>query len=208
MLFLAEVSNAIINKVRGINRVVYGHLLQTASDDRMGMKRRFSIGWTLACLLLFSLGMEAQTKQLHTVQRKETAYSIAKAYGVDLNALFDLNPWAESGIRKGDTLRIPWSNAQEQPAGESTDPPEPSGEKPPDIVTEPRHGFRRHSREDGRWVARDFGAGQFRPVRFIGPTPSPSPVPSPQPGRWTLSESPYSCPSTEGEIAWGDKSGA
>ncbi len=147
----------------------------------MGMKRRFSIGWTLACLLLFSLGMEAQTKQLHTVQRKETAYSIAKAYGVDLNALFDLNPWAESGIRKGDTLRIPWSNAQEQPAGESTDPPEPSGEKPPDIVTE--QGTVSDS------IPGKKGAGLPGILERVNSAQSDSlgqPRPRPQPPTWSL----------------------
>lgn len=50
---------------------------------------------------------QAQEERTHTVQRKETAYGIATRYGVDLNRLFELNRWAEGGIRKGDVLRIP-----------------------------------------------------------------------------------------------------
>lgn len=71
------------------------------------MKRCFSL-LLIGCALLLALpALRAQEDRLHTVQRKETAFGIAKAYGVDLNALFGLNPWAEGGIRKGDVLRIP-----------------------------------------------------------------------------------------------------
>lgn len=60
------------------------------------------------CLLgLWSASFWAQPGQTHTVQRKETAFGIARQYNVDLNALFELNPWAEAGLRKGDVLRIP-----------------------------------------------------------------------------------------------------
>ena len=61
------------------------------------------------CLLgLWSALAWAQpAERTHTVERKETAYSIAQRYGVDLNRLFELNRWAEGGIRKGDVLRIP-----------------------------------------------------------------------------------------------------
>ena len=61
------------------------------------------------CLLgLWSALAWAQPgERTHTVERKETAYSIAQRYGVDLNRLFELNRWAEGGIRKGDVLRIP-----------------------------------------------------------------------------------------------------
>ena len=61
------------------------------------------------CLLgLWSALAWAQPgERTHTVQRKETAFGIARQYGVDLNALYGLNPWAEEGLRKGDVLRIP-----------------------------------------------------------------------------------------------------
>ncbi len=61
----------------------------------------------LCVLGLWAALLWAQPEQTHTVQRKETAFGIARQYDVDLNALFELNPWAESGIRKGDVLRIP-----------------------------------------------------------------------------------------------------
>ena len=73
----------------------------------MGVMRNLGFRWgTLALIVLFAVEVAAQS-QTHSVQRKETAYGIAKAYGVDLNALYELNPWAESGLRKGDVLRIP-----------------------------------------------------------------------------------------------------
>ena len=61
----------------------------------------------LAWMTVGALGAQAQEERTHTVQRKETAYGIAAQYGVDLNRLFELNRWAEGGIRKGDVLRIP-----------------------------------------------------------------------------------------------------
>jgi LysM repeat protein/ABC-type branched-subunit amino acid transport system substrate-binding protein len=43
----------------------------------------------------------------HEVQRKETLYSIAKIYSIDLNEVLSANPGAENGIKKGQVLRIP-----------------------------------------------------------------------------------------------------
>ena len=48
-----------------------------------------------------SASRQAQEERTHTVQRKETAFGIAAQYGVNLNRLFELNRWAEGGIRKG-----------------------------------------------------------------------------------------------------------
>ena len=71
------------------------------------------------CAFFLLTEVAAQQQVTHSVLRKETAYGIAKSYGVDLNALYDLNPWAEGGIRKGDVLRIPM-----QPnASQEVDPP-------------------------------------------------------------------------------------
>jgi len=64
-------------------------------------------------VMFFLVEVEAQTQTTHTVLRKETAYGIARSYGVDLNALYTLNPWAEGGIRKGDVLRIPQVPAEQ-----------------------------------------------------------------------------------------------
>ena len=76
--------------------------------------------------MLMTCHLVAQTAVTHTVKRKETAYSIAKAYGIDLNSLFDSNPWAEGGIRKGDVLRIP------RPARDAAAVP-PGGHPPGDL---------------------------------------------------------------------------
>lgn len=44
---------------------------------------------------------------IHTVQKKETLFSLSKKYGVEINQLVELNPEAESGLKKGTLLRIP-----------------------------------------------------------------------------------------------------
>ncbi len=44
----------------------------------------------------------------HTVQPKETLYSISKKYGVSINEILDLNPFLkDQGLRKYDTIKIP-----------------------------------------------------------------------------------------------------
>jgi LysM repeat protein/ABC-type branched-subunit amino acid transport system substrate-binding protein len=60
----------------------------------------------------------------HTVQKKETLYSIAKKYDVDINAILALNPGADKMLSKGQVLRIP---VKKSPT-EKTPTPEP--EKP------------------------------------------------------------------------------
>jgi LysM repeat protein/ABC-type branched-subunit amino acid transport system substrate-binding protein len=44
---------------------------------------------------------------LHTVQKKETLFSISRKYGVDLNDLTAANPEAATSLRTGSVLRIP-----------------------------------------------------------------------------------------------------
>ena len=87
----------------------------------------------LCFLGLWSALLWAQPGLTHTVQRKETAYGIAKQYGVDLNALYDWNPWAEGGIRKGDVLRIP-TTATEEVAADTVPPVSPSIEASEEAV--------------------------------------------------------------------------
>jgi len=44
---------------------------------------------------------------LHTVQKKETLFSISKDYGVSVNDLMELNPEAAKRLGTGDVLKIP-----------------------------------------------------------------------------------------------------
>ena len=44
---------------------------------------------------------------LHEVKKKETAYSIAKQYDLDINELMAANKGIEDGLKKGSTVRIP-----------------------------------------------------------------------------------------------------
>lgn len=48
--------------------------------------------------------------RLHVVAKGETAYSIARSYGVALADLYTLNPEIEKGMKLGSTLRIPDNN--------------------------------------------------------------------------------------------------
>jgi len=97
----------------------------------MGVMRPFlRVVLVLAWMTVGVLGAHGQEERTHTVQRKETAYGIAAQYGVDLNRLFELNRWAEGGIRKGDVLRIPPSLPKpETPAVDS--PADDSAVSPP-----------------------------------------------------------------------------
>lgn len=44
---------------------------------------------------------------MHTVQRKETLFSISRDYGVDINALMDVNPGRTDNLSTGMILKIP-----------------------------------------------------------------------------------------------------
>lgn len=44
---------------------------------------------------------------LHTVQKKETMFSISKKYDLELNTLMELNPEAAKSLRKGSVILVP-----------------------------------------------------------------------------------------------------
>jgi len=44
---------------------------------------------------------------MHTVQKKETLFSISKKYDIELNTLMELNPEAAKSLRKGSIIRVP-----------------------------------------------------------------------------------------------------
>ncbi|MCC6601127.1 MAG: LysM peptidoglycan-binding domain-containing protein [Crocinitomicaceae bacterium] len=46
--------------------------------------------------------------RIHEVQRKETLYSIAKQYDLDVNEIVANNPGTENGLNKGQQLKIPY----------------------------------------------------------------------------------------------------
>ncbi len=48
-----------------------------------------------------------KTYMLHKVQKKETLFSIAHYYGMDVNEIIAANPGSDAGIKKGQELRIP-----------------------------------------------------------------------------------------------------
>lgn len=70
-----------------------------------------------AFLLFIQLPLQAQNEEgtfVHTIQRGETVYSIARTYQVSPEAILKLNPSANDGIKAGATLIIP---QQGQPSG-------------------------------------------------------------------------------------------
>ena len=69
---------------------------------------------TLSAALLIYIGSSAQNGRRireHEVQREETVYSIARRYGVAIDKLYELNPWARQQIKVGDKLLIPSTSA-------------------------------------------------------------------------------------------------
>ena len=88
----------------------------------MGVSRACLRGALCLLGLWSALAWAQPGERTHTVERKETAYSIAQRYGVDLNRLFELNRWAEGGIRKGDVLRIPGALPAAAPDAPAVDP--------------------------------------------------------------------------------------
>ncbi|MFZ4786002.1 MAG: amino acid ABC transporter substrate-binding protein [Flavobacteriales bacterium] len=50
---------------------------------------------------------------IHTVEKKETLYAIAKKYDIDINRIIEANPGCDAGLKKGQELRIPIAKASE-----------------------------------------------------------------------------------------------
>ncbi len=53
---------------------------------------------------------------LHEVQKKETLFSIAQKYNIEVNDLIAANPGADAGLKKGQFLRIPQAKKVDVPA--------------------------------------------------------------------------------------------
>ena len=85
---------------------------------------------TLSAALLIYIGSSAQNGRRireHEVQREETVYSIARRYGVAIDKLYELNPWARQQIKVGDKLLIPSTSAS--PASTPTNATPGKGKK-------------------------------------------------------------------------------
>lgn len=69
------------------------------------------MGKFLALIIIFVLGSKFAAAQQntieHSIQKGETVYSISKTYGVNMNAIFALNPESEDIIYAGRILLIP-----------------------------------------------------------------------------------------------------
>lgn len=72
--------------------------------------------------------------RLHRVRRKETLYSISKAYNVDIERIFALNPDLEGGLEKRMKLKIPVKIKRHIPVYDPTPEQEDEIQEQPDIV--------------------------------------------------------------------------
>ncbi|HOB27968.1 MAG TPA: LysM peptidoglycan-binding domain-containing protein, partial [Bacteroidales bacterium] len=49
---------------------------------------------------------------VHTIERGQTIYSIAKTYKVNIDDIYAYNEWAKEKIKPGDKLKIPISKSE------------------------------------------------------------------------------------------------
>lgn len=67
--------------------------------------------------ILCSQYARAQQRTIeHSIKKGETVYAISKAYGVRMNAIFELNPGSKDIIYAGSILLIPESNSNSSPS--------------------------------------------------------------------------------------------
>ncbi|MEY3398440.1 MAG: hypothetical protein RL220_1034 [Bacteroidota bacterium] len=82
---------------------------------------------TLALVFVFSVASLAQVKgpvetidgkqyYMHKVEKKQTIYSIARLYEININDLLSANPGSDQGIKEGQTLRVPVQKPVTSPA--------------------------------------------------------------------------------------------
>lgn len=67
-------------------------------------------------VIYYPVGKEVSSKisegtTMHKIARNETVYGIAKKYGVSPDAIYELNPGSQYGIKAGETLIIPFSSS-------------------------------------------------------------------------------------------------
>ena len=89
--FLQKVSNTIINRVKGVNRVVYDISSKATGNYRMGMKTILRTLVFTFVVLLVSCKAIAQRYTTHKVKEGETLQSIAKQYRVTPYTIIQLN---------------------------------------------------------------------------------------------------------------------
>lgn len=51
----------------------------------------------------------------HTIRKGETLYSLSHQYGVPLEKVYELNPWAKTQLREGDKVLFPTGDAYRKP---------------------------------------------------------------------------------------------
>ncbi len=58
--------------------------------------------------------IDAKKYYIHTVQAKETAFAISRAYGISYSELLQHNPGIETGLSIGQTLKIPYTEQEQK----------------------------------------------------------------------------------------------
>lgn len=130
--------------------------------------------FTAGILLLISQSSEGgarSSSESHTVQLKETAFSIAKKHGIDWRLLLEWNGKKESdGLRKGEVLRLPPNPSKvASPKGESIGPEtvstRPKFRKPLERLPPVALPFSKVSYYPNKGVL--FKAGRHKEVRTV-----------------------------------------
>ncbi|EQA35475.1 peptidase, M23 family [Leptospira inadai serovar Lyme str. 10] len=129
---------------------------------------------TAGILFLLSQASEGGTRSpsgSHTVQFKETAFSIAKKHGIDWRLLLEWNGKKESdGLRKGEVLRLPPNPSKNsapkgEPIGLGTASTRPKFRKPLERLPPVALPFSKVSYYPNKGVL--FKAGRHKEVRTV-----------------------------------------
>ncbi|MBR4215853.1 MAG: LysM peptidoglycan-binding domain-containing protein [Bacteroidales bacterium] len=90
----------------------YGVTVQEINMENKALGGKISAGTSLKIPVIGSNQTPGYTQQFvyHTVEKKQTLYSICKQYGVSQEDIFQYNPDTKNGLKTGTVLKIPKGN--------------------------------------------------------------------------------------------------
>ena len=90
----------------------YGVTVQEINMENKALAGKISAGTSLKIPVIGSNQTPGYTQQFvyHTVEKKQTLYSICKQYGVSQEDIFQYNPDTKNGLKTGTVLKIPKGN--------------------------------------------------------------------------------------------------
>lgn len=105
------------------------------------MFKRIVLFFSLCFMLISHLSLSAQTRRIveHVVREKETVYSISKHYDTSVERIYEINPWARSGIRVGDKLIVYQGTDKDKASNNHTEQGPSQTKATPTLSTERIH---------------------------------------------------------------------